>query len=239
MTSGMVCFEIVDAINAVVRPAECRNYGAMPKAEYEEKIAKEVRIFRANDSPLAINDEVIEAVSFLKWDDVANKPAIATATHSHNANFACNGTDKVKSFDANGIPVCGSDVTGAGGSTFREFTLIHAAVAHTNLGAAFGETAVPVSRNRIDLTGVTEVRIVFVMSVAAVTGDVKVQYATTANYASPVDLVTVLNPTATNVMWESPWTPVNELGDVYVRVGMLAGNGTEDPSIRFLKLQVR
>jgi hypothetical protein len=39
----------------------------------------------------------------------------AASVHAHNANAACNGNDKVRGFDASGVPICAADQTGAGG----------------------------------------------------------------------------------------------------------------------------
>jgi hypothetical protein len=62
MTAGVVCFEIRDALDVVVQASQCRAFGNMSKAEYEEKIAKEVRWFRANDAAMATNDDIKEAL---------------------------------------------------------------------------------------------------------------------------------------------------------------------------------
>jgi hypothetical protein len=74
----------------------------------------------------------------IAWGDVQSKPATfspsahshaiadstglqaaldgkSTSTHTHNASFGCNSTEKVRGFDANGVPICAADQTGAGG----------------------------------------------------------------------------------------------------------------------------
>jgi hypothetical protein len=129
---------------------------------------------------------------------------------------------------------------GGAGINFREFLLMPATVVFTNLPVAFTEASGQQSRNHLDLTGFTQFKVQFVMSVAAVAGDVKLQYATAPNFASPVDLIQNDNPGA-NALIESAWTPLpaGARGDVYVRVGMLNGNTTEDPGIRWYRFQVK
>lgn len=190
-----------------------------------------------------------------KWNAAHSSPAISDVTglqtaldgksasgHSHSGLAPAgggaatvlkkiSGTDYDYSWQA--------DSTGAA-IAFREFVLVSGGAVFTNLGAAFTEAGSQVSRNRLDLTGFTDFRITFVMTVAATTGDVKLQYATTSNFASPVDLIQNDNPGA-NTFIESAWTtiPAGAKADVYFRVGMLNGNTTEDPNIRQYRLQVR
>lgn len=172
--------------------------------------------------------------------DLAGKSATGH-THSGLApNAGTTGQVLKKNSNTDYDYAWAADSTGSA-IAFREFSLVSGgAVAFTNLGAAFTEAGAQVSRTRVDLTGFTDFRILYLMSVAAVAGDVKLQYSTASNWASPVDLIQSDNPGA-NVLIESAWTtlPVGAKADVYLRVGMLNGNGSEDPAIRWFRLQVR
>ena len=192
--------------------------------------------------PLDPND-----VGTTKWNEAHTLPSLAelgaaAAVHSHSGlapNAGTTGQVLKKNSNTDYDYAWAADSTGSA-IAFREFSLIYAAVAFTNLGASFAEAGAQVSRTRVDLTGFTDFRIIYTLSVAAVAGDVKLQYSTASNWASPVDLIQSDNPGA-NVLIESAWTtiPVGAKADVYLRVGMLNGNGSEDPAIRWFRLQVR
>ena len=192
--------------------------------------------------PLDPND-----VGTTKWNEAHTLPSLAelgaaAAVHNHSGLAPSAGTTGQvlkKNSNTDYDYAWAADSTGSA-IAFREFSLIYAAVAFTNLGASFAEAGAQVSRTRVDLTGFTDFRIIYTLSVAAVAGDVKLQYSTASNWASPVDLIQSDNPGA-NVLIESAWTtiPVGAKADVYLRVGMLNGNGTEDPAIRWFKMQVR
>lgn len=136
-----------------------------------------------------------------------------------------------------------------GGIAFREFYLCPpgntaAGLCHTftNLGASFVEVNNSVSRDHLDLEDFTDFRIIAVLSAAAVAGDIAIQCDTDSAFGSTTSLGTLDNPT--NALVVGSWTaiPAGECktaGGQYVRAGMLNGNGTEDPAVRFIRLQVR
>jgi hypothetical protein len=166
-------------------------------------------------------------VGTTKWNQDHTAPEIADVTGLVSALAGKSDTDHTH-------PPSG------GAAAFREFGLISAAVVFTNLPAGLTEASGQQSRTRVDLSGFTDFRVLFCMSVAAVAGDVKLQYSTTSNFASPVDLIQSDNPGA-NALIESAWTtiPAGAKADVYLRVCMINGNGNEDPGIRWYRLQVR
>jgi hypothetical protein len=170
-------------------------------------------------------------------------------------SLTCSGTDKLSAIGTDGIPVCSADQTsGGGGVAFREFLLctagnVSAGVCNswTNLGAAFSEIVNSGSRAHIDFTGFTQFRVMTVQNAAAVsggTGDLIIQCDSDPAYGSPVTLGQLDNVITVNGMILGAWTniPAGECqtaGGVYVRAGMSGGNTTEDPSIRFVRLQVK
>jgi hypothetical protein len=172
---------------------------------------------------LAVDPADSSLVGSTKWNDDHTLPEIADVTGLQAALDA--------KADAG---------QGGAGINFREFLLIPAAAVFTNLPVAFTEASGQQSRDHLDLTGFTQFKVQFVMSVAAVAGDVKLQYSTTSNFAVPVDLIQNDNPGA-NTLIESAWTnlPAGARADVYVRVGMVNGNTTEDPGIRWYRFQVK
>lgn len=191
-----------------------------------------------------------------KWNQAHTSPDIADVTgltaalagksdtsHTHSGLAPTGGsTGQVlkKNSATNYDYAWASDSTGSA-EPFREFGLIQGgAVTFTNLAAGFAEASGQQSRTRVDLTNFTDFRLLFVMSVAATTGDLKLQYSTSSGWGSPVDLIQSDNPAA-NVLIETAWTaiPAGAKADVYLRIGMLNGNGTEDPAVRWAKLQVR
>lgn len=146
---------------------------------------------------------------------------------------------------------CGADQTGAGGGVaFREFYLCPpgntvAGICHTftNLGAAFSVVANNASEDHLDLSGFTDFRILARLSTAAVAGDIRIDCDTDAAFGSPTTLGTLDNPTVSlNI---STWAAIPITGDncktagIYFRAGMVNGNTTEDPAVRFIRLQVR
>lgn len=163
-------------------------------------------------------------------------------------SITCSGTDKISAIGTNGIPVCSADSTGSA-VAFREFYLCSpgnsaAGMCHTftNLGASFVEVSNRNSQDHLDLANFTDFRILANLSVAAVAGDIRMDCDADSAFGSPATLGTLDNPTATfNV---GAWTaiPAGECktsGGQYMRAGMVNGNGTEDPAVRFIRLQVR
>lgn len=182
-----------------------------------------------------------------KWNQIHTLPSVAelgaaAAVHTHSGlapNGGTTGQVLKKNTNSDYDYAWQADSTGSA-IAFREFSLVTAAVVFTNLGAAFAEASGQQSRTRVDLTGFTDFRTLFVMSVAAVAGDVKLQYSTASNWASPVDLIQSDNP-GVNALIESAWTPIpaGAKADVYLRIGMINGNGSEDPGVRWFKMQVK
>jgi len=120
-----------------------------------------------------------------------------------------------------------------------------AGVCHTftNLGAAFTEVANNATRSNVNLSDFQEFRITALVSVVAVTGDVEIQCDTDAAFGSPTSLGTIANVTATGVAIGS-WADIAgadcvATGGTYLRAGMSGGDTTEDPELRYIKLQVR
>jgi len=129
------------------------------------------------------------------------------------------------------IPMCLAGIAG-----------VNLCTTFTNLSAAFTESSQVGNRNNFDLSRYTDFRIVVNYSVAAVTGDVEVQCDSTYSFATPTTLGTLDNPAIDGTA--GAWTaiPANEcstVGGVWIRVGMVNGNGTEDPTARAIRLQVR
>jgi hypothetical protein len=79
-------------------------------------------------------------------------------------------------------------------------------------------------------------------SVLATAGDVQIHCGDTTAFSPQTLLVQSDNPAA-NALILGSWITIpagcKTAGGVYVRVGMLNGNGTEDPAFRVLKIQVR
>lgn len=149
---------------------------------------------------------------------------------------------------SNGSAVPGACASG-GAPAFREFLICApgnsaAGLCHTftNLGASFTEVSNSASRNHVDLSGFTDFRIIAQNSVAATTGDIVIQCDADAAFGSVTNLGSIDNPgTSLNL---GAWTaiPAGECkttGGQYIRAGMANGNGTEDPAIRWIRLQVR
>ena len=156
-------------------------------------------------------------------------------------SIACSGTDKVSTIGTDGIPVCTQDSTGSA-IAFREFFLLPGAITFTNLGAAYVEAANQSSRSNTDLSGFTDFRILANFTAAAVSGDAQIHCADLSNFVGQTLLHQFDNPT-NNTLLLGAWTAIpagcKTSGGVYLRVGMLNGNGTEDPAFRWLKIQVR
>lgn len=112
----------------------------------------------------------------------------------------------------------------------------------TNLPATFVEVGNSASQNNIDFAKYTQFRIVSLNSVAAVTGDIEIQCDADVAFGSAAVLGQQTNPTTT--LTAGAWTaiPAGEcltVGGVFVRAGMINGNTTEDPAVRFIRLQLR
>jgi hypothetical protein len=142
---------------------------------------------------------------------------------------------------ASGAWGCGTDSTGSA-VAFREFVLCSGAcVTFTNLGAGPTEMGSQASRNRIELANFTNARVITNWSVAAVSGDFKVQCSDDTSFGSPTDMLQWDNPAA-NTLIAGTFAAIpagcKTAGGVYVRVVGINGNGTEDPAARFIKIQV-
>lgn len=138
---------------------------------------------------------------------------------------------------------------GGGGVAFREFSLCApgntaAGVCHTftNKSAAFVEVANNASRDHLDLSGFTDFRLLVQMSVAAVAADIVIECDTDGAFGTPTTLGTLDNPTTTFTVGAWTTIPAGECkttGGQYLRAGMANGNGTEDPAVRVIRLQVK
>lgn len=160
----------------------------------------------------------------------------------------CSGGQVLKYNATSGEYECQAEGS-AGGVVFREFSLCApgntaAGVCHTftNLGASFVEVGNSASRDHLDLSSFTDFRILANVSVAASTGDIVIQCDADAALGSPTTLGTLDNPTTGFPV--GTWTaiPAGECkttGGQYMRAGMANGNTTEDPAVRFIRLQVR
>jgi hypothetical protein len=145
------------------------------------------------------------------------------------------------------IPRGDTGASGSGGGVaFREFTIFAASAAActwTNLVATYVECPSQVSRDHLDLSGFTDARLVFNSSAVAVTGDIQIHCADAATFSSQTLLLQQDNPTTANTLTLGAWTPIpagcKTAGGVYVRIGMVNGNTTEDPALRVARLQVR
>jgi predicted RecA/RadA family phage recombinase len=132
-----------------------------------------------------------------------------------------------------------------GGTAFREFTIAgfnNGVCTFTNLGASYTECGNQAARNHIDFSGFTDLRVIWLYNVAASTGDFRIHCSDTSNFSSETLMVQVDNP-AVNTFTVEAWTTIpsacKTAGGVYVRFGMLNGNGTEDPQVRRIQIQVR
>ena len=138
---------------------------------------------------------------------------------------------------------------GGSGTQFREFYLCApgntaAGICHTftNKTAAFVEVANNASRDHLDLSGFTDFRILVQLSVAAVAADIEIQCDADSAFGSPAVLGQITNPTTTFTVGAWTTIPAGECATVdgqYLRAGMINGNGTEDPAVRFIRLQVK
>lgn len=116
--------------------------------------------------------------------------------------------------------------------------LVGALTTWTNMPAAATEfTGTP--RTKADLSAVDDVRIVVCVAVVGNAGaTLAVQYSTDQN--TWATLTETAGISALNVQ-VSAWTPipVGAKGDVFLRVLGTGGNGTIDPQMKLVQLQVR
>jgi hypothetical protein len=132
------------------------------------------------------------------------------------------------------------DVGGPAGASQLDVVLVNPAFIWTNMPAAETELVNNASvRFKIDLTGYTEYRwMVNVNVVGAATADLRVQYAaddvTYADLSSEIAINTLGRKVTA---WEA--LPVGARADVFLRVMGKQGNGTADPNLSQLRLQVR
>jgi len=141
---------------------------------------------------------------------------------------------------------CGVDNSVAGPSTtsLAEFTICERCDAWTNLGVGITPGASSSTLSHIDLRAFTDYRVQYNFLVAASTGDLTFVCSNDTAFAltATTQLAIVLNPAAGNTTI-GPWTTIpagcKTSGGVYTRLQMANGNGTEDPSLRYFRLQVR
>jgi hypothetical protein len=146
---------------------------------------------------------------------------------------------------ANATTILWGSCGGGGSPSFREFTIAgfnNGVCTFTNLGASYTECGNQAARNHIDFSGFTDFRVIWLYNVAASTGDFRIHCSDTSNFSSETLMIQVDNP-AVNTFTVEAWTTIpsacKTAGGVYVRFGMLNGNGTEDPQARRIQIQVR
>ncbi len=125
--------------------------------------------------------------------------------------------------------------TGAAGLTLIRLQV--AAITLTNLGAGPTESSV-LNRALVDLTGRTNCRIHAHVTVAFVTGNAKVQYSTDGTTFS--DLTTgLVSQTSTGLKTSaSAAIPAGAKQLVVLRVVGTGGNGTEDPAVNGVTVEI-
>jgi len=131
------------------------------------------------------------------------------------------------------------------GVAFREFTITgfnNGVCTFTNLSGSYTECGSQAARNHIDFSAFTDFRVTWLYNVAATTGDFQIHCSDTSNFSTQTLMTQVDNP-AVNTFTVEAWTAIpsacKTAGGVYVRFGMLNGNGTEDPQARRVQIQVR
>lgn len=128
--------------------------------------------------------------------------------------------------------------TGPAGPVWLVLPIAQANRTFTNLGAGPTESS---STDRVlaDLTGKTNVRVFAHITVAFVTGNLKVQYSTDGTNFS--DLTTGLqSQTSTGLKTSaSAAIPAGAKALVILRMVGYGGNGTEDPAVNGVALEVK
>jgi hypothetical protein len=129
---------------------------------------------------------------------------------------------------------------GGGGVGTTDVVLVNTSFIWTNMPAADTELAgATSSRFRVDLTGYTEYRWMVNVNVAGVAGaDLRVQYSTDdvsyTNLSSEIDIGSLGRKITA---WAA--LPAGARADVWLRIMGKQGNGTADPNLSQLRLQVR
>lgn len=125
----------------------------------------------------------------------------------------------------------------AGAAGLTLIRLMVAARTYTNLGAGPTESNAA-DRALVDLTGRTNARIHGHVSTAFVTGNVKAQYSTDGSAFS--DLTTgLVSPTTTGLKTSAAAAiPAGAKQLVILRVVATGGNGTEDPVVNAVTVEV-
>jgi hypothetical protein len=113
----------------------------------------------------------------------------------------------------------------------------------TNLGASF-VAVTPAQPKFLELARYHQVQVEVQMSVTVATGDIRVQCDTDSAFGSPTTLISHSIGTGTATQFTG-WYDMT-VGDecttaagVYLRFGLLNGDGAEDPRIAFARLQLR
>jgi len=112
----------------------------------------------------------------------------------------------------------------------------------TNKSASYVEVGLSASRTNLDLSVFTEFRVITLWSAAAVAADFQIHCDVDAAFGSQALLYQLDNPGAVMVVGNWTAVPANECdtsGGIFIRAGMTNGNTTEDPAVRFIRLQVR
>jgi hypothetical protein len=114
----------------------------------------------------------------------------------------------------------------------------------SNLGAGPTELVAPKMRTAADLTHATAARVVIAQGVVGVTGRCRIEYSTdqaTWLQLGDTGQVDVAFGTTANKVYVGAWQTLatGAKGDVFLRAVGVGGNGTEDPSVWSIELQVR
>jgi parallel beta-helix repeat protein len=119
-------------------------------------------------------------------------------------------------------------------------SLNHGAVAWTDqpatLTEVFGNTN---RRTKVDMSGFLQCRVSVAVTAAGVAGShLKVQYSTDLSTWVDLTSTTLIDATGVNVStWEN--IPAGGKADVYLRAAGIDGNGTADPSLGTIQLQLK
>jgi hypothetical protein len=130
-----------------------------------------------------------------------------------------------------------------GGHHSQFYEISPAAGTWLNLGAGPSELSVggAIARAVVnDLSLWTDLRMICSVTPAGVTGDAKLQYST--DDAAWTDLVSTLIDLSTTGIKATAWEAIPagaQAGIIAIRIVGVNGNGTEDPGVRGVVLQVR
>lgn len=135
----------------------------------------------------------------------------------------------------------GGGESSGSGIAYREFTLFADAVGATvsNAATTGTEPANNVSRSKLDLTGFSDCRALFISSLNSTLISCLLQYSTDqsswSDLAPEATAVNVANGVSVGAFGA---IPAGAKGDVFIRA-LVKGNGTLDPIIRKISLQVK